>query len=305
MVIMKKLIIISAVILAFVLAGCHYPGLQNGADLDPDDAMATEIVKILTGTPAQVEPTATLSEETVELTEIPDETPIEPDEDLIEPVEPIEPEEPATSPAPTSTPMPSPTATLADSDPTRNLGDPDWVDNMDNGDNWPTGLDKYTAIKFENGYMKLTASTGIDGWRVTWPTLGNFYLEAALQSPGCEGNDSFGLLFRVPADSRAGKGYLFGITCDGRYSLRRWDGIAMYSLIGLTEHAALNKGVDAVNKLGVMARDADLVLYINGHKVHEISDANYLTGKFGIFVGGINVDDLTVWVDQIRYWNNP
>ena len=79
----------------------------------------------------------------------------------------------------------------------------------------------------------------------------------------------------------------------------------MYSLIGLTEHAALNKGVDAVNKLGVMARDADLILYINGHKVYEISDANYLTGKFGIFVGGINVDDLTVWVDQIRYWNNP
>ncbi len=176
---------------------------------------------------------------------------------------------------------------------------------MENDDNWPTGSDTYTAIMFEDGFMKLTAGTDVDGWRITWPTIDDFYLEASIQSPECRGGDHFGLMFRVPADSQAGKGYLFGVNCDGRYSLRRWDGSVMHTLIGLTDHPAINAGEDVVNKLGVMARGADLALYINGQKVREISDSNYLEGRFGFFVGGINVDDLTVWVDQVRYWDSP
>lgn len=307
---MKKLTLISIVVLAFILTGCNFPGFQSDASVDPDDAMATEIARILTGTPIQIEATTAPTE--IEQPQTPEETeeiqPTEPEETLPEPEEPEEPVEtqaPTATPEPTNTPMPAPTATLADTDPTRNLGEPDWVDNMNNGDNWPTGLDKFTAIKFENGFLKLTAGTDVDGWRVTWPTISDFYLEASLQSPECEGNDHFGLMFRVPADSQAGKGYLFGITCDGRYSLRRWDGSVMHSLVSPTAHAAIEEGPDVVNKLGVLARGANLALYINGQKVQEISDSNYLEGRFGIFVGGINVEDLTVWVDQIRYWDEP
>ncbi|MFY9365871.1 MAG: family 16 glycoside hydrolase, partial [Brevefilum fermentans] len=296
MVTMKKLFITTILILAFALSGCHFPGFQSDSAVDPEDVMATEISKILTGTPIQIEPSATTI---IEVTS--------PTEEIIktEAVEPAELEEPQPTPAPTHTPPPTLTATLASTDPTLNLGDPDWVDNMDDGDGWPTGLDKYTAIKFENGFLKLTSSTGVDGWRVTWPTIANFYLEMTLQTPECEGSDQFGLMFRVPADSQAGKGYLYGITCDGRYSLRRWDGSVMHSLIGLTPNDAVKKGPDAVNKLGVMARGANLALYVNGQKVNEISDSTHLQGRFGVFVGGMNVDNLTVWVDQIRYWDGP
>lgn len=312
---MKKLTLVSIIIFAFVLSGCNLPGFQSDASLDPDDAMATEIARILTGTPVQIETTAPPVEEEIEPTEVLEETaapeetealePTEPEEELPEPTEVVETEVPTATPAPTDMPAPTPTATLADTDPTRNLGEPDWVDNMNNGDNWPTGSDKYTAIKFENGFLKLTVGTDVDGWRVTWPTIGDFYLETTLQTPACEGNDHFGLMFRVPADSQAGKGYLFGITCDGRYSLRRWDGTVMHSLVGLTAHDAIEEGANVVNKLGVMARGANLAFYINGQKVREVTDSNYLEGRFGIFVGGTNVDDLTVWVDQIRYWDQP
>lgn len=302
---MKKLILISIFILAFVLSGCNLPGFQIDAEVDPDNAMATEIARILTGTPIQIE--LTTAPEEIEQPETPEETEeIQPTEaELPEPEEPVETEAPTATPAPTDTSVPAPTATLTDTDPTRTLGDPDWVDNMNNSDGWPTGLDKYTAIKFENGFLKLTAGTDVDGWRVTWPTISDFYLETTLQSPECEGNDHFGLMFRVPADSQAGKGYLFGITCDGSYSLRRWDGTVMYSLVALTAHDSIQEGANVVNKLGVMARGASLAFYINGQKVREISDSNYLEGRFGIFVGGTNVDDLTVWVDQIRYWDKP
>lgn len=292
---MKKWIFVTIVIFSLVLSGCNFPGFGGETDVDPDDAMATEIAKILTGTPIQIELSPTPAVEEI--------VPTEQEEALPEPTEPEAVEEP--TPAPTDTPVPTATPTLADTDPTLTLGTPTWVDNMDDDDNWPTGYSDYTAIKFENGFLKLTAGTDLDGWRISWPTLDDFYLETSLQSPECKGNDHFGLMFRVPADSDASKGYLFGITCDGRYSLRRWDGAVMHFPVNWTSHDAIQEGADVVNKIGVMARGANLALYINGQKVNEVTDSNYLTGRFGIFVGGTNVDDLSVWVDQIRYWDEP
>ena len=295
---MKKLIVFTILIFAFVLTGCNFPGFQSDAALDPDDAMATEIARILTGTPIQIEPTDLPAEEEIEAPETPEET----EAVLTEPTEPVEPTQ---TPAPTDTPAPTPTATLADTDPPLTLGSPDWVDNMNNDDNWPTGYSEYSAIAFSDGFLKLTALSDVDGWRVTWPTIDDFYLEATLQTPECSGSDHYGLMFRVPADSQAGKGYLFGITCDGRYSLRRWDGTAMHFPVNWTANNAIIKGENVVNKLGVMAQGQNIALYINGQKVQEVADSNYLEGKFGFFVGGTNVEDLTLWVDQVRYWIQP
>jgi len=300
---MKKLTLITIIIFALVLAGCNLPGSEGDAVLDPDDAMATEIARILTGTPIQVDESPTQVVEEPEETE--EVEPTEVEEELPEPTQPVEVEEPTATPAPTDTPVPTPTATLADTDPTRNLGDPNWVDNMNNDDNWPTGLSNYTTIDFKDGFLRLTAQTDLDGWRVSWPTIDDFYLETTLQTPACDGSDHFGLMFRVPAESQAGKGYLFGITCDGRYGLRRWDGRTMHFLVNWTAHDAIKEGNNVVNKLGVMARGSDLAFYINGQKVNEVTDSNYLEGKFGFFVGGTNVENLSVWVDQVRYWTEP
>ncbi|MEA3326344.1 MAG: hypothetical protein U9R53_03430, partial [Chloroflexota bacterium] len=176
---------------------------------------------------------------------------------------------------------------------------------MENGDGWPTGFSEYTTIVFEDGYLKLTADTEFDGWRLTWPFLGDSYLEVKLQSPKCQGNDHFGMMFRVPANANANKGYLFGITCDGKYNLRRWDGQTMSSLVEWTASDAVNTAENGINKLGVMAEGKNLTLYINGQKIKEITNTVYLNGSFGVFVGGTNVEDLTVWVDEIRYWNIP
>jgi hypothetical protein len=304
---MKKLIIATSIIFALILSGCNFPGFESETTIDADDAMATEISRILTGTPIQIDVTPPVTEEVIVETEEPEEieTAEPTKEEVIEPTETEEPEESTQTPQPTDTPAPMPTATLASTDPTLNLGDPDWVDQMNNDNNWPTGFSEYTEIEFEDGFLKLTATSDLEGWRITWPKIDNFYLEATLQTPECSGGDHFGLMFRVPADSQAGKGYLFGITCDGYYSLRRWDGNIMYALVNWRFHDSIEMGEDAVNKLGVMARNSSLALYINGQKVQELSDSSYLEGQFGIFVGRTNVDDLTVWVDQIRYWVDP
>jgi len=212
---------------------------------------------------------------------------------------------PTATATPTNTPTTAPTEPLEGTDPVLTLGEPDWVNAMNNGDGWPTGFSEYSTIVFEDGYLKLTADTEFDGWRLTWPFLGDSYLEVKLQSPECEGIDHFGVMFRVPANANANKGYLFGITCDGKYNLRRWDGQTMFSLVDWTASDAINTGENAINKLGVMAEGENLALYINGQEIKEITNDVYLEGTFGIFVGGTNVEDLTVWVDEIRYWEIP
>jgi len=301
---MKKFSIFTLVLLALVLSACNFPGFEETAVPEQsDDAMATEISKILTGTPVEIQPSATMPVEEEEPTQPVETEETQPPATATPEPEEEEEEEATPTPEPTETPTAEPTETqVADTDPVLTLGDPDWVDNMANGDNWATGYSDYTSIKFEDSFLKLKAESDIDGWRLSWPYLEDFYLEAKLQTPECEGSDHFGLMFRVPENSNANKGYLFGITCDGKFSLRRWDGQTMYFPVGATASDEINAGEDVVNTLGVMADGAKLSLYINGVKVKELTDDAYLAGTFGFFVGSDNVEDLEVWVDQIRYW---
>ena len=290
---MKKLKLFSIIVLALVLVGCNMPGSQEG-EVDQDDSMATEIAKILTGTPVEIEPSTTPVVEDEKPTEV-----VETEEPETETPEPTEtPEEEEDTPTPTAEPTPTTVA----GDPASTLGEPDWVDNMEDGEGWATGYSEYSSIEFDDGYLKLTADQDVDGWRLTWPFLEDFYLEAKVQSPECEGSDHFGIMFRVPANANANRGYLYGITCDGRYGLRRWDGQTMYFPVPWTESDVIKQGEDVVNTLGIMADGSTLTLYINGQEVEEVTEGSYLAGSFGVFVGGTNVEDLTVWVDQIRYW---
>jgi hypothetical protein len=291
-------------LLILLLAGCNLPSTTSPNETSSDDSMATEIAKILTGTPIQVLISPTASFEMPEVTPSPSAT-IEALTATPTQTFTFVPADETPTPTTTSTLEPSPTLTLADTDPALTLGTPDWTDTMEDGDNWPTGINDYTSIAFGDGFMKLTSLKDVDGWRHTWAVIDNFYLEATLKSPQCEGSDHYGLMFRVPEDSSANKGYLFGITCDGQYSLRRWDSQTMYYLVNWTSTAAINQGSNAVNKIGVWANGANIGLYINGQKIKEVSNDAYLDGKFGFFVGWDVTEDLTVWVDQARYWLNP
>jgi len=314
---MKKITLISIIVLALVLSSCNLPGFDGQTQEPDDDSMATEISRILTGTPIVIKDTPTstaVPEETETEEEQPSETPLEDTEEPQDTEEPTEeptgtsePEEATSTPVPTNTPMPTPTATLADTDPTATLGTPDWVDTMDDGDNWPTGFNEYTSIEFEDGFLKLTEETeSFDGWRISWPYLEDFYIEITLKAPECDTNDHYGLIFRVPENANANKGYLYGINCAGQYSLRLWNGEIMTYLLPWNESDAIKTDDDDLNRLGIMAKGENLTLFINGEKVDEVSDSAYLEGSFGVFVGSGGItEDLTVWVDEIKYWDNP
>lgn len=153
--------------------------------------------------------------------------------------------------------------------------------------------------------MKLSALTDQDGWRLTYPTLTNFYLEANVQTSECEKSDHFGIIFRVPDIKAANQGYFYGIQCDGKYFLKVFAENLMTSIVYAKANSAILTDQNAVNRLGIMAEQDQLTLYINGVKVNQITDTHFLSGGFGIFVGSDETKNLTVSVDEIAYWSLP
>ncbi len=211
-------------------------------------------------------------------------------------------------------PTPPPTLTVPASDMRNRLGNPAFTDPMDNGNNWPTGVDVqgFTSIAFNEGQMQLTSLKTTSGWRMSTygAELRDFYIEARVTPGQCTGNDRYGIFFRVPERTKPEQGYWYGFTCDGRYALQKWDGKAepdgvVSNLIYWKKSTALNAGPNATNMMGVMAIGSRIYLYANGQLIDVDEDNTWLKGAFGMFVGGRETPNFTIKVDEISVWTNP
>ena len=69
----------------------------------------------------------------------------------------------------------------------------------------------------------------------------------------------------------------------------------------------INKGPNQSNRIGVMALDDRIVLFVNGEKVDEIVDEKdpYAEGFFGLFVNRDRTENLAINVDKVSYWSDP
>jgi hypothetical protein len=280
----------------------------------PDQPTATEALPTLTQAAANAQPTST---ETPAVTL----APAEPQPTATSQPAPAETTAPTATvmftpaPAATATLQPVPSFTAPAGDPRSRLGSPTSSDPMDNALAWvwPTGSDEFTVADFSNGSMALTAINEVDGWRLANPrgvAYGNLYLEASFRTETCAKSDHYGLIMRVPVIKEADQGYLFGVTCDGLYSLRRWDGKIgkngqMDWLVRWTASPAIATGSNQANRLGMMTVGNRLILYVNGTLLTEVQDNTFATGYFGVFVGSDETNRLTVRVEEMAYWENP
>ena len=101
---------------------------------------------------------------------------------------------------------------------------------------------------------------------------------------------------------RSDKGYLFGVTCDGRYFLWKWNGTAMTTIVDYTSSSAINTGTGQVNKLGVLTVSNQIQLYVNGVILQQVNDSTYTKGYFGIFSRPSTSTYFTVKLDEMKYW---
>ncbi len=207
---------------------------------------------------------------------------------------------------PSATATPQPTATAVAGDPRLTLGNPTFQDtkfkeNVNWGSAWK---DEFTQGEFTNNELVLT-SIGVDGWTLTWPKITDFYIEMTATTGDCSGMDRYGLIVRVPATFD--RGYLYGFTCDGHYSLRIWDPVKkQYTyLVKWTHSDDIITGSNQTNRLGLMAQGDNLTLYANGNLLGSVTDSQFDQGRFGPFVGHADTNDFTVYIKEIAYWDLP
>ncbi|HLE53579.1 MAG TPA: hypothetical protein VI755_16040 [Anaerolineales bacterium] len=225
---------------------------------------------------------------------------------------PTETESPATPTASaisqaTSTDTPSATATIPATDPKASLGDPDFEDSFANDSNWPLYEDDHVSFDVDGGQLIMVAFNPDfwDGFMLSWAQVEDFYLEMTATSRQCAGLDHHGLMARANQSERGYIGYQLGISCDGRYSLRIWDGKKHIKLIDWTESEHLRAGSNQTNRIGLLLDGERLSLFANGNLLDEISADAFEDGKFGVFIGSVNTEDFKVRVDEIAYWSLP
>jgi hypothetical protein len=208
------------------------------------------------------------------------------------------------TPTPETTPSAESTATLEVGDPRGQLGEPDFHDVFANGNNWAIYEDEHVGFEVVDNNLEMTAFNNDrwEGWMLSWPSIENFYLEMSATFGDCDGDDRFGLMFRSTGESFSWGGYLFGITCGGRYSLRSWDTSAYRNIVSWQTSDAINTGEGATNRLGVWVEGDTITLYINGNRLSQAQDSEHESGKFGVFIGSAETLDFEVAVDEVSYW---
>jgi hypothetical protein len=214
---------------------------------------------------------------------------------------------PSATPQPSETPLPSPspTATRIEDALKAELGDPTWHDSFGNSDNWPIYNNEHVQMSIRNSKLEMVALNADkwESWMVTWDEVKNFYLEINAQAENCGGLDRYGMLIR--SNKAASQAYLYGITCDGRYSLRVWDGESFSSLIGWTESDVINTGNNSSNRVGFKAETDTLSLYANGEMIDQVKDDTFSEGAFGLFIGSVNTPVFRVRFEDISLWILP
>jgi hypothetical protein len=217
------------------------------------------------------------------------------------------------APAQTATTIPTQLATATSvpttpplvGDPVSKLGTPSFQDTFKDDKNWQTGEDKFTSVSIINNALTLKGLSALDGWRLTWPIISDFYLEATFKTGECAGTDRYGLIARVPDANSADRGYLVGVTCDGQYSLRKWDGSKMDNLIAWSASTAIHPGANQTNRVGLLAVGNQLSVYLNGILTKSVQDSAFDKGSFGLFIGANQTANFTVTVTNVSYWENP
>ena len=204
------------------------------------------------------------------------------------------------------------TPVVESDDPGVYLGEPDWIDEMEPGEYyWNLETDEYMAVGYDEGTLRLQALSEVMGWRIaSTPVLGDAYVEAVVTMGACSTSDGFGLAFRVPENVAYNQGYFFGITCNGKYSLRAWDGLSGENgksvwLQYPKFSDVILQGEDETNKLGVLMVGDSISLFINGELIDEFVDDSYPEGFFGLFINRDKTENLTINVDQVSYWIDP
>lgn len=212
-----------------------------------------------------------------------------------------------TIPEATSTPAASPVVTLNPANPAAGLSNPDWHETFDGTGTWYAFQDDFVRFQAINNKLEMTViqAGNRNGWALVPQLLTTKYYVEMIATFGnaCKGADRFGLM--LSSVSSADKGYLYGVSCEGKYVLWKWDGTRMTTLVNWKTSDQIVSGAGKTNRIGLWVDGNKLSLYANDALLTELTDVSYEKLYFGVFVGAPETAGFTVRVSNLNYWSLP
>jgi hypothetical protein len=290
-------ILVAILLVLYLMAACTRP-IGNGPTAIPSvaytQAVQTVVAKLTVTPAATTQPTASLTTASTQaVVSEPTDTPVPP---TVTP-----------RPESTATTAASPAITLDLSDPKAGLANPDWHEGFNGTGAWYVFQDEFIRFQSIENKLEMTAfqANNRNGWALAPQLVSDkFYVEmTATFGDTCKGADHFGLM--LSPVSSADKGYLFGISCEGKYVLWKWDGTRMTALVKWTKSEGILDGANKTNRIGIKAEGNKFSLYANGTLLTELTDKSYDMVYFGVFVGAAETANFLVQVSSLNYWSLP
>ena len=184
------------------------------------------------------------------------------------------------------------------------FGSPDYTEEFNSGAAWYTGEDSHTSFSVQNGEMVMVGKNpeSWDGWSITSAYLSDFYIEMEAETSSCSGLDRYGLIIRAPDLNH---GYLIGFSCNGRYSVRLWDGEKFKTIKDWTASSHIQSGSNQTNRLGILAEGSTISIYANDIFLAEVTSSTYVEGRYGVFVASASTNNFKASVESVSYWSSP
>jgi len=183
-------------------------------------------------------------------------------------------------------------------------GQPVWQDSFDDDNNWTIYQDEHASFTIEEGYLTITVrrADSRESRLLTWQRMSDFYLEATFKAENCSGLNNYGLHVRAGKDEAEADGYMFSVSCNGLYSLRRRSGSVTKILIPWTQVPDFLPSASQAHRPGILAQGDHLALFLDGSLLGDIKDDTFSSGVFGPFISAVETPGYRVDVDQIAAW---
>ena len=171
---------------------------------------------------------------------------------------------------------------------------------------WQTERDEagFTAVEDGQLVVGVDAPSTIQFSALQEPLFRDFILEVEGTLQAGNVNDSYGVLFRLQEVGNTGmfSFYRFEVTGDGLYILERHDADGTWTRLtdGWQESALIEQGVGLTNRLGVVAKGGNILIYVNGELLGEFVDSGaLLLGGIGLDAGTFGGGGLRVAFDNV------
>lgn len=170
----------------------------------------------------------------------------------------------------------------------------------EDSDMWTLDTGRNAARTIGDGVLTIRVD---EDSQLSWSTLdtnyADFYLEVDTAHVAGPVDNLLGVVFRM---EDAENFYLFMISSDGAYSLGKYVADKWFSLVAWESTDAIETGAGGENRLGLLAADNEMALYINNEELTRVQDDSFAAGQIALLAGTNDEAGVEVAFDNVWLW---